>query len=102
MDSNFKAGKPTPFTDESFNAFHEAWTTKRNGEPDSYGEFRFEADVLTSNADMTDILDISATLEVSYMAFSVCLSLTMLHNFQCTMHHYEFDTMSHWNRRTPT
>ena len=72
LDSNFDSGYPSPFTDESVAAFIEAWNARRDGKPQSNGKFSFEGDIVTSNEEKIDILDISASLSLSYMFFSVC------------------------------
>ena len=71
LDDHFESGLPSPFTDDSVDAFRKAWDTKRKGAPDSPGGFDYKANVLKSNKDKRDFLDISANIEGNYFAFSV-------------------------------
>ena len=68
LDSFFKSGYPTPFTDESVAAFEAIWNEKQFT---TLGTFRMKQDIVTSNRQRLEMLDISGTLETSFMGFSV-------------------------------
>ena len=68
----FESGFASPFTRESRQAFMDAWDQVRAGDAVTQGKFTFTSDFVSSMEEKASLLEISASLEETYMAYSVC------------------------------
>ena len=69
LDETLNSGLPSPFTVESKLQFEEAWNSK--DEWISRGTFTMSSDIITSQKEATDKMNIQASLAISYMQYSV-------------------------------
>merc|ERR1719295_1580103 len=70
MDSNF-ARKPSPFTEETMDAFQSAWREKmENGNYDAFGKFKMTTRLVQSQEDKLEAIGVEGSMEMSYMMFS--------------------------------
>lgn len=68
LNSNLQSGQPSPFTEQSMVEFQTAWENK--DEWLQQGTFGMTADVVSSQSEAVESMEISGSLEVTYMMFS--------------------------------
>ena len=72
MDSNF-GKKPSPFTEETMDAFQSAWREKmENGNYDAFGSFKMMTRLVQSQEDKLEAIGVEGSMKTSFMMFSVC------------------------------
>merc|ERR1712087_871113 len=68
LDTMFNSGLPSPFTEDSFEAFQAVWDNKT--EWLQLGTWTMTSDIVSSQSDAVETLDIDGSLSLSYMAIS--------------------------------
>jgi len=69
LDASLRSGRPSPFTDASLLAFKNAWIDKGD-DLDQQGTFTMSTDIVTSQQEAVEALDIEGRLEVSFLCVS--------------------------------
>lgn len=70
LDAMLHSGPPSPFTADSFAAFQAVWDNENQTEWLQLGTWKMTTDIVTSQDEAVEAMDISGSLSVSYMAFT--------------------------------
>jgi len=72
LDAMLNSGKGSPFTIESMQAFYSAWEVREQDRDfQVLGDFQMSADIVMSQEEAMEVMDIRGELEFSYMCFSI-------------------------------
>lgn len=70
LDAMLHSGPASPFTDDSFAAFQAVWDNENQTEWVQQGTWEMTSEIVSSQDEAVEAMDISGSLSVSYMAFT--------------------------------